>query len=170
MIRLARPTDAPDIAQVQIRSWQQAYPGLMPDDYLASLDNTQEQRQGWWRQSIEQGSPEVFVALVDDRVIGWIAVGGSRDEDVDPGTTAEVMAFYLLAEHWRRGIGRALWTTAVEHLRGQGFQALSLWVLLDNTRATGFYRNAGLRADNRSRRSISRGGRTLEEIRYRATL
>ncbi|MCP1478837.1 hypothetical protein J2Y88_001148 [Pseudomonas chlororaphis] len=51
----------------------------MPDDYLASLDNTQEQRQGWWRQSIEQGSPEVFVALVDDRVIGWIAVGGSRD-------------------------------------------------------------------------------------------
>ncbi|MCP1478836.1 ribosomal protein S18 acetylase RimI-like enzyme [Pseudomonas chlororaphis] len=57
----------------------------------------------------------------------------------------------------------------MEHLRGQGFQALSLWVLLDNTRATGFYRNAGLRADNRSRRSISRGGRTLEEIRYRAT-
>ncbi|WDH32368.1 GNAT family N-acetyltransferase [Pseudomonas chlororaphis] len=170
MIRLARPTDAPAIAQVQIRSWQQAYPGLMPDDYLASLDNTQEQRQGWWRQSIERGSPEVFVALVDDRIIGWIAVGGSRDEDVDPGTTAEVMAFYLLAEHWRRGIGRALWTTAVEHLRGQGFQALSLWVLLDNTRATGFYRNAGLRADNRSRRSISRGGRTLEEIRYRATL
>ncbi|MBP5073976.1 GNAT family N-acetyltransferase [Pseudomonas chlororaphis] len=170
MIRVARPTDAPAIAQVQIRSWQQAYRGLMPDDYLAALDRTQEQRQAWWKQSIEQGSPEVFVALVDERVIGWIAVGSSRDEDVDRRETAEVMAFYLLAEHWGTGVGRTLWATAVEHLRGQGFQALSLWVLLDNTRATGFYCKAGLLADNSSQRSIARGGWALEEIRYRARL
>ncbi|WP_309138257.1 GNAT family N-acetyltransferase [Pseudomonas chlororaphis] len=130
----------------------------MPDDYLAALDRTQEQRQAWWKQSIEQGSPEVFVALVDERVIGWIAVGSSRDEDVDRRETAEVMAFYLLAEHWGTGVGRTLWTTAVEHLRGQGFQALGLWVLLDNTRATGFYRKAGLLADSSSQRSIARGG------------
>ncbi|PMU12980.1 GNAT family N-acetyltransferase, partial [Pseudomonas sp. GP01-A9] len=100
MIRAARIEDAGDIASVHIRSWQQAYRELMPADYLASLEATQPRREAFWRQSIEQGSEAVFVAQVEGRVVGWIVVSSSRDEDADPGVTGEVQAVYVLAEHW----------------------------------------------------------------------
>lgn len=33
-IRLAQPGDEPSIAKVHIQSWQEAYKGLVPQDYL----------------------------------------------------------------------------------------------------------------------------------------
>ena len=170
MIRPARSSDAAAIAQVHVRSWQQAYRELMPGDYLASLENTLEQREAWWKQSIEEGTQRVFVALINEHVIGWISVGASRDEHADPRNTGEVMALYVLAEHWGTGTGRALWTKGAEHLVSQGFRWVTLWVLVDNTRAVGFYRTAGLLPEAASLRILSRGGRTLEEIRYKALL
>ena len=170
MIRPARSSDAAAIAHVHVRSWQQAYRELMPGDYLTSLENTLGQREAWWKQSIEEGMQRVFVALIDEQVIGWISVGASRDEDVDPRSTAEVMAFYVLAEYWGTGTGRALWSTGMEHLVSQGFRWVTLWVLVDNQRAVRFYRTAGLAPETASLRTLARGGRTLEEIRYRALL
>lgn len=170
MIRPARSSDAAAIARVHVRSWQQAYRELMPGDYLASLENTLGQREAWWKQSIEEGTQRVFVALIDEQVIGWISVGASRDEDVDPRNTAEVMALYVLAEYWGTGTGRALWSKGTEHLVSEGFQCVTLWVLVDNQRAVRFYRTAGLVPETASLRTLTRGGRTLEEIRYRALL
>lgn len=170
MIRSARPEDAAAIAHVHVRSWQQAYRELLPGAYLASLDNTLARREASWRATIEQGSQTVFLGLLDARVVGWISVGASRDEDADQATTAEVSAIYILAEHWRRGVGRALWRQAEQHLIEQGFAVLTLWVLLDNHRAIAFYRQAGLQADAGSVRSLVRGDQALQEIRYRKPL
>lgn len=168
MIRVARFEDAGAIAWVHIRSWQQAYRELMPADYLASLESTQPRREALWQQAIEQARDAVFVALVEDRVVGWIAVGPSRDEDAEPGVMGEVQALYVLAEHWATGIGRALWCRGLEHLAEQGAQAMTLWVLAENRRATRFYQRAGWVVQTASRRSITRGGRVLEEVRYQS--
>jgi ribosomal protein S18 acetylase RimI-like enzyme len=170
MIRLARPEEAAAIAYVHVRSWQQAYRELMPADYLASLDDSLDRREAWWRETIVQGTQTVFVALSGEQVAGWISVGASRDEDVDQAATGEVSAIYVLADHWGSGVGRALWLQGEKQLAGQGFTALTLWVLVDNHRATDFYRKAGLQPQAASIRSLSRGGQTLEEIRYRKTL
>ncbi|NVZ69897.1 GNAT family N-acetyltransferase [Pseudomonas costantinii] len=168
MIRAARIEDAGDIAWVHIRSWQQAYRELMPADYLASLEATQPRRETFWRQSIEQGREAVFVARVEGHVVGWIAVSPSRDEDADPGETGEVQALYVLAEHWGTGVGRALWLKGLEHLADLGLETATLWVLAQNQRAIGFYRNAGWVAQADSNRTLSRGGRDLEEVRYQS--
>ena len=37
-IRIAEVTDAPAIAEVHVLSWQEAYAGIVPADYLAALD------------------------------------------------------------------------------------------------------------------------------------
>lgn len=169
MIRIAQPEDAAAIARVHIRSWQLAYRDLLPEEFLLSLDATLARRTGFWRESIEKGAA-VLVAVVDADVAGWIAFGPSRDDDAQPGVSAEIEALYVLAEHWNTGLGRRLWLAARKHLIEQGFETLTLWVLTQNPRAIRFYRNAGLEADEASRRSISRGGRTLEEIRYRTVL
>lgn len=170
MIRLASPEDAAAIALVHVRSWQQAYRELMPADYLASLDDSLDRREAWWREAIGQGTQTVFVALSGEQVAGWISVGASRDEDVDQAATGEVSAIYVLRDHWGSGVGRALWLQGEKQLAGQGFTALTLWVLVDNHRATDFYRKDGLQPQAASIRTLARAGQTLEEIRYRKTL
>ncbi|MGH8420115.1 MAG: GNAT family N-acetyltransferase [Pseudomonas sp.] len=170
MIRPAQPQDAAAIAQVHVRSWQQAYRDLIPADYLASLDATVQRRAELWRDSIEKGEPQVLVALQDEQAVGWIAFGQSRDEHATPGISAQVQALYVLAEHWGSGVGRLLWLKARQHLIDQGFRSVTLWVLAQNDRAIRFYRNAGFSPQDASVRAISRGGRTLEEIRYHSNL
>ncbi|OLY73880.1 GNAT family acetyltransferase [Pseudomonas sp. ATCC PTA-122608] len=168
MIRAARIDDAGDIAWVHIRSWQQAYRELMPADYLASLEATQPRREAFWRQSIEQENEAVFVAEVEGRVVGWIVVSPSRDEDANPGETGEVQALYVLAEHWGTGVGRALWLWGLEYLASLGLETATLWVLAGNHRAIRFYRNAGWIAQPESSRTLTRGGCELAEVRYQS--
>jgi hypothetical protein len=36
-IRRARPTDAASIGAVHVEAWRSAYPGILPDDFLARL-------------------------------------------------------------------------------------------------------------------------------------
>ncbi|WP_110950737.1 GNAT family N-acetyltransferase [Pseudomonas bohemica] len=170
MIRLAQPQDAAGIARVHVRSWQQAYRDLIPADHLTSLDATLDRRTELWRDSIDKGEPQVFVALEGEQVVGWIASGQSRDEDTKPGMGGEVQALYVLAEHWGSGVGRTLWLTARQHLVDHGFRSVTLWVLAQNDRAIRFYRNAGFSPEDASVRTISRGEWTLEEIRYRLNL
>jgi len=170
VIRSAQPSDAAGIARVHVRSWQQAYAGLMPAEYLDALEKTLTQREAGWRKAIEDAQEQAFVALVEGEIVGWVAVGGSRDAYVEPQETGEVRAIYVRAEYWRSGIGRALWVAAINALIEQGFKRVTLWVLADNQRAISFYSRAGLAPEIASRRSLSRGGRELEEVRYQGAL
>ena len=167
MIRKALPGDANAIAQVHIRSWQEAYRDLMPAEFLKGLDATLARRESFWVRSIESGESDVWVAELDGQVVGWISAGASRDERAAGANTGEVMAIYVLAKYWQAGVGLALWNAGLQFLREEGFQGLTLWVLSRNERAIRFYRKAGCLEDPGSERHLQRGGVTLEEMRYR---
>jgi GNAT superfamily N-acetyltransferase len=166
MIRNALPTDARAIAQVHISSWQQAYRGLMPVEYLNALEATLAQRELFWVRTIQSGDSNVLVAEVNKQVVGWISVGASRDEDAAVNNVGEVMAIYVLADHWRTGVGLALWQAGLQCLIKQGHHRLTLWVLAGNDRAIRFYRRAGWVEEAGSKRTFVMGGVTLEEVRY----
>ncbi|MGY4494908.1 N-acetyltransferase family protein [Pseudomonas sp. TE3610] len=170
MIRRALPSDAQAIAQVHISSWQQAYRDLMPAPYLNALQASLAQRASFWSRSIESGESNLWVAQVDNDVVGWISVGASRDEDAAGQNAGEVMAIYVLASHWHTGVGLALWNAGVQYLQEQGHAHLTLWVLSRNDRAIRFYRRAGCVEDTGSERTLQRGGVILEEVRYRLAL
>ena len=167
MIRRALSTDANAIAQVHISSWQEAYRDLMPTDYLNGLQATLAQREAYWRRSIAAGEPEVWVAEVDQQIVGWIAVGASRDEEAAGANAGEVMAIYVLTRYWQTGVGLALWNAGLQALVQQGYDCLTLWVLARNERAMRFYRKVGCVEDAGSELRIERGGVTLVEVRYR---
>ncbi|MGY2366613.1 N-acetyltransferase family protein [Pseudomonas azotoformans] len=167
MIRKALPGDANAIAQVHIRSWQEAYRDLMPAEFLKGLDATLARRESFWGRSIESGESDVWVAELDGKVIGWISVGASRDEEAAGANTGEVMAIYVLAKYWQAGVGLALWNAGLQFLMEQGYECLTLWVLSRNERAVRFYRRVGCVEDPGSERHLQRGGVTLEEMRYR---
>ena len=75
-IRPAAEGDAAGIARVHVRSWQEAYAGIVPEAYLASLDA--DQRTSEWASYLREGpSDEVltWVALAADRLVGFVTVG-----------------------------------------------------------------------------------------------
>lgn len=129
IIRDALSQDAKRIAQVHVSSWQHAYLDLMPADYLASLSATLPQREAYWARTIEGKDADILVAEVEGDVIGWLSLGPCRDEDTSEAASGEVMAIYVLAEYWSKGIGAQLWQT--------GFKRLLIKVI--NASPYGFY-------------------------------
>ncbi|MFN2586670.1 MAG: N-acetyltransferase family protein [Actinomycetota bacterium] len=147
--REATPADAPGIARVHVASWNAAYRGVIADDALDAL--TEESLTPEWRAEIEQPPlPGATVTVVEDgAVIGYARYGPARDDDLDPGSTAEVYGFYLHPQHWGRGAGRRLMAHVVDDLRARGFRTGVLWVVQANERAQAFYRALGFEPDGR---------------------
>jgi ribosomal protein S18 acetylase RimI-like enzyme len=58
---------------------------------------------------------------------------------------------YVLPEHWRLGIGRALMAAAFHEFRVAAYDSATLWVMAANLRARAFYEANRWRADTRTR-------------------
>lgn len=170
-IRPARIEDAEALATIHVRSWQAAYAGLIPQQYLDNL-TVDARRVDRWRQSLAATawpSSGTIVAELDGRVVAFVGISSSRDDDLDSATVGEVLLIYALPEAWGRGIGRALMNSAIAALIDAGFSSAVLWVLDTNQRARRFYEAGPWRSDGATKRE-DRGQFVLQEIRYRCEL
>jgi len=158
----AGPDDLRGVAIVHVASWQGAYQGILPADYLANL--SVETREASWRQVLAEGRSELLVAKEGDAVIGFVSFGPCRDAPAPPDR-GEVWAIYVAPGAWSKGAGRALWRAASERLRALGFRSVSLWMIEGNERARRFYTAAGFDAEAGSEKEFELGGVTLREVR-----
>ncbi|MFE3170958.1 GNAT family N-acetyltransferase [Amycolatopsis sp. NPDC059090] len=169
VIRPATPEDASGIAAVHVGSWQAAYAGLLPDEFLSGLSI--ETREQFWASNLADTSRRhtVLTASTAASITGFAVFGPSRDDDATP-QTGELSSIYLLRSEWGRGLGRALHEECVRGLSTQ-FETATLWVLSTNTRARTFYERAGWVMDGKTKvETMSDGAVTLEEVRYRLLL
>ena len=161
-VRPATVADAPAMGRLHVRAWQAAYRGQMPDDYLDGLRAAD--RAAHWESTLRREDLR-GVLLVAERageVIGFAAVGPSRD----PEGAGELYVINLDPDHWGTGAGRALLEAAQTELARPGFDEWVLWVLSGNARARRFYEVAGWAADGTERTSEV-FGTTVHEVRYR---
>jgi ribosomal protein S18 acetylase RimI-like enzyme len=161
-LRRARPEDAPALAQVHVDSWREGYRGIVPDAYLQGF--TVERRTERFRQSLESDSEETYLAERGGRIVGFLTIGGCRDEDIDHATTGEIWGIYLAPTDWRKGIGRFLCGQGEKMLASRGFSMAALWVLERNVQARRFYEAMGFAADGVTK-EIDLGAR-LVAVRY----
>jgi GNAT superfamily N-acetyltransferase len=162
LIRTARPADALPIAVVHVATWQDAYAGLLPEDFLAALDVTEW--AGRWRDRLAAPADGVFTLVfeADGRVWGFVSGGPSRDDF--PG--GEVHAIYL-DPHWQgHGAGRQMLEAATRLLADAGFTDASLWVVSGNHPARGFYEAQGWRLDGTEHQWPAADGVSVPEVRY----
>lgn len=164
VVREAIPDDAEAIARVHVGTWQSAYRGQIPDEYLDGL-SVRERGEVWRRILATSGRDEVnWVAERDGAIVGFAGAGTSRDSD-GRERTGELFAIYVLADHWGAGVGGALMEKAIGWLRA-GYRSATLWVLATNERAQRFYRRWGWTADGATKED-DRGSFVLHEVRYR---
>lgn len=170
VVRDATAADAPAVADVHVRTWQEAYAGQLPQELLDRLPESLDRRERRWRSVAEtvDARKALLVAECDGEVVGFAHVCKSRDESA-ADSVGEVTAIYVRKPYWGRGIGRRLFAEATKRLRTAGFESAMLWVLESNARTRRFYEAAGWRSDG-SEKTEQMGDVTLREVRYRADL
>lgn len=159
--RISPLTDADidELARVHVLIWQQAYAGIMPADYLASLDPA---RRAQRRRSLSGERPheQTFVAReAAGAIVGFSAFGPSRDDD--PPTADELYAINLLAHVHGTGLADDLVARTI------GDHACTLWVLVDNHRARRFYQRHGFIDEGGRKAHAATGTAELRMIRRR---
>ena len=160
MARPAELRDAAGIAHVHVDTWRTAYRGLLPDDFLASLNEPAYEDR--WRRILEAGSSRVYVAEEDGDVVGFAS--GGRERAGELGFAGELYAIYVLDSAQGRGHGRQLVKAVVEGLREMGLMDMLVWVLRDNPVGRRFYESLGgiyVRSQ-----PITIGSAQLEEVSY----
>ncbi len=142
-IRPAEIADAAQVAQVNARSWQAAYPGIIPDAALAKLVSEQA-KEAYWQRIIEFHS-RLHVTLVAEndagQIVGCVTFGPERHHNRN--YKGELYSLYLLPEHHKQGFGRAMVIEAARQLKRQGMNSMLVWVLTENHPARGFYERMG---------------------------
>ena len=168
--RQATIDDAEALARLHVRSWQWAYRGQLPDEFLDRMPETMDRRIEARRAQLADLPPDyrVWIAEQAGQMVGFAVTEPSRDADVPP-STGELSMIYLEQEAAGKGVGRALLAHAVEDLRQRGYAQAMLWVLETNARARRFYEAAGWRVDGASK-TEERPGALLREVRYRIAL
>jgi GNAT superfamily N-acetyltransferase len=162
-IRTADESDAAGIAQVHVRSWQEAYTGIVPDAYLAGLDPAA--RTLAWQDGLRRGPGDgvhTWVATLGGRVVGFVSVGPARDEDAGHADR-EIYSIYLEPEQWGQGVARDLLRTVVAETGDR--TPIRLWVLAGAERARHFYRRHGFSPDGVEKYEDV-GGAELLQVRY----
>ena len=168
--RVAAVEDAAAIAQIHVRSWQQAYRGLIPQAYLDALDPAS--RALIWCRSIAGQSPPTQAALViadSEQILGFAHICPTRDDDAQNNAVGELTSIYLHPDAWGNGLGHQLMAEALELLREAGNTEVTLWVLEGNARAIHFYEANGWSLDGAIKRATI-ADTTVTEVRYRKTL
>lgn len=127
-----------ELAACHIASWREAYGTLVPGHILDGFDL--ERSALTWERRRADGTHELPVALVGDRLIGF----ASGTNSPSPGRqadgsvpTAELEALYVRRPWHGTGIADALIEAAAPG------SPCTLWVFADYPRAHAFYRRHG---------------------------
>jgi L-amino acid N-acyltransferase YncA len=155
-IRCAEVQDAAAIAHVHVQSWLTTYAGVVPAEYLASLNEAE--RVLLWRDWLQRDIC-VHVADLEGVVVGFASGGPVREPLGKYG--AEMYAIYLLQSAQGAGIGRQLVSALARTLLAKDFTNVLVWVLEQNP-AVRFYAKAG--AQYLERKQIEIGGVSFSEI------
>jgi ribosomal protein S18 acetylase RimI-like enzyme len=167
-VRDARLEDAEAAATIHVRTWQSAYRGQIPDDYLDSLDVASRIKS--WKEKLSNPRPRTknLVAEVNQKIVGFCDLGKSRDDDAT-NDIGEVLAIYVDADFMGKGVGTKLINEAVQSLKDFGFKSATLWVLESNAKGRHFYQKNGWVIEGKTR-TENYNNVILKEVRYKIDL
>lgn len=143
-IREVKESDLEDIRELNRKSWEKAYRGIIPEEKLEENtgDYPHERLQGKMRDD----KLLFLVAEVDGKVVGTINFCWSEENTHDfvniEQKEAQLRAVYLHPKYWKKGIGTELVKAGVEKIP-EKIEKLKVESLAENEIGRGFYSKMG---------------------------
>lgn len=160
-IKKATAADAQEIAQVHMRSWETAYAGIIPDEFIREKNKT---RPALWQQILSGDNDRHYIIRLGDRAAGIMSVAPPQDEDLGD-SFYELHGLYLHPDFIGRGVGAQAMDYALDLARSLGKKTMVVYVLKENTAARRFYQRCGFTCDGAQKQAEY--GKTFSIIRYR---
>jgi len=163
-IRLARPSDAPDMAEIIMRSWETAYKDILPPEYIREKNAVRPEQ---YKRAITDENTNSYIIRRGDKTVGVMRIDSPQDGDAD-GSCYELHNIYLHPDYFRQGIGTLAMEFAFQKARDLGKKIMLVWVISDNINAIRFYEKCGFAADGCKREKDA--GKILTSIRMRKSI
>ena len=139
-IRKLKIEDIRELMHVMAVVWNETYKGIVPDEYLASLYDNEEERTEKVISKFGQDDETSFVLEIDGKIAGYTNCGASKDPDFIG--CGEIHALYILKKYHGYGIGRELINVAVDDIKKRGFDKMVIGCLVGNP-TNEFYKHIG---------------------------
>ena len=165
-IRYAKNDDASTIALINSTSFQQAFQGIIPDDFLKERFSYEKLKDRLYKESNE-GTATSCIMYKDSIPVGMLTFAKDDHKERD-NSEIDIWRIYLLPEYWGQNLGIELIQWSIEELKGKGYKKVALWVVEENVRARKFYEKVGFNHEGEMR--IINPGREMTEYRYIKTL
>ncbi|MFV5365677.1 GNAT family N-acetyltransferase [Acinetobacter oleivorans] len=134
-IRIATFKDALSIAEVHVQCWKETYTGMLKQEILDELKVLDKEQL--WKEITKSSDHKLFIYSENGIVKGFL------DGYLNPESNiAEILAFYLLEEIQRQGIGQELFQKFHQCALNQGYAFILLEVFNKNS-SRFFYEKMG---------------------------
>lgn len=137
-IRRRTINDCRGIAELVTICWNETYRGIVSDEFLDNLYNNEEDRVINSTNKFSEDDNHQFVLEIDDKIVGWINVGGS-DYGNDYG---EIHAIYIMKGYQGNGYGKMLINEGIKELKSMGYNKMVIGCLEGN-KSNDFYKHIG---------------------------
>ena len=138
-IRKAYPIDAYTLINIKDNVWKNEFYDILPNGIINDMNKNVEKRIEHLIDQINENN-RVLVALVDDKIVGYIFYAKALNEDLD--LAAEIREIYILPEYQRKNIGTSLFENVVDELKKLGYNSIVLNLPI-NSRSVLFFIKLG---------------------------
>lgn len=142
-IRKAKSRDSKDIIEINIKTWNTTYEGIIPKEILKSRENRKEEMIKKCEKTVEI-KDNVLVAEYDNKVVGVVSYGKAKA--IQNNDYGEIYTLYVLDIYQGKNIGKKLFLAAKESLIEKGYTKLVLTCIKEN-KSNEFYKKMGGKID-----------------------
>lgn len=140
-IRRARMADSEALGELRLTTWQEVYPGVLPDSLLAGMTPERQRLRFAGMFDSRDGDHAIFCAEDGEALVAYGICGPARAGP--KGYSGEIHELYVLSDYYGEGIGWALMATMSTWLASKGHEAIFAAVLQQNHGARAFYSRIG---------------------------
>lgn len=139
-IRKAKYSDIKEIANIKVTGWQNAYRGIVSDEYLNNMVYSKQIEKYTTTYSLDT----IFVAEKDNEILGFCRFY-NYDTSVydDLEVDCEIREIYVRPDIKRMGVGSKLFNYTLDYLKKKGKMKLYLGVFKENYNSRKFYEKMG---------------------------
>jgi L-amino acid N-acyltransferase YncA len=170
-VRLAWPSEASGIAEVQRRAWR-CQPAEIAEALLGSIDAVSMTEA--WQAAIQrppQARCRVLVAVENGRVVGFATTVPGQDGDLDGSEDGQLDELEIDPQAQHRGHGSRILNASMETLRADGFRRAFCWISAADDARRAFLVEAGWATDGSWREIGSdEGSVRLKQVRLHTDL